>query len=237
MLRLRMSPTIPMRLANRMATPFSVIAVALVALLGVPTTEATTSSHEDPLHQEVTDYSSGGTDVFRALEEASFKYDIPLGIEADERGQGAKHISVSISKGTVADIFNALVQQAPNYKWVESGGVVNVLPQQGGDSVLDLKIARFHVTHATPDGLHTAIRSLPEVRAWLNQHHLTEHGPVTGNVLIGRNGKTDQPHVSLSVKNITLREIMNTIVKKHGFHVWFVGRYGDHNQYLSIGIH
>jgi len=207
-----------------------------VALLGVTLTEAVTPPPQNPLHQEITGYKNSESDLFRALQEASYKYGVPLGIETDAQGQTAKNISVSISQGTVGDIFDALIQQAPNYKWVESRGVVNVMPKQDTDSALDLKIARFHVTHATPDDLHAAIRSLPEVRAWLDQHRLVERGLVTSSILIGSNGKTDQPRVSLRLKNMTLREIMNTVVKKPGFRVWLVGRYGDHSQYLSISI-
>lgn len=221
---------------NRTAALFALMIVALAPLCGVAVTEAGTSPPQDPLHQEISGYKNGDSDFFGALQEVSYKYDVPMGIETDAQGQSAKHISVNVSQGTVADIFNALTQQAPDYRWVESSGVVNVMPRQNVDSLLDLKIAAFHVTHASPDVLHAEIRSLPEVVAWLNQHHLVEHGPFTSSILIGRNGKTDQPRVSLRLKNMTLREIMNTVVKKPGFRVWFVGRYGDNGQYLNISI-
>jgi hypothetical protein len=210
--------------------------VALGPLFGVSLTDAGTSPPQNPLHQEIGGYKNGESDFFSALQEASYKYGVPLGVETDAQGQAAGHISINVSHGTVTDIFNALIQQAPNYRWIESSGVVNVMPEQNADSLLDLRIAGFHVTHATPDRLHAAIRSLPEVEAWLNQRNLVEHSPATSSILIGSNGKTGQPRVSLRLKKMTLREIMNTVVKKPGFRVWFVGRYGDHGQYVNLSI-
>jgi hypothetical protein len=210
--------------------------VVLGPLFSVSLTEAGTSPPQNPLHQEISGYKNGESGFFRALQEVSYKYRVPLGIETDAQGQTAAHISINVSQGTVADIFNVLIQQAPNYKWVESSGVVNVMPLQDADSVLNLKIPRFYVSHATPDDLHIAIRSLPEVETWLNQRQLVERGFMTSSIIIGSNGETDQPRVSLRLKSMTLREIMNTVVKKPGFLAWFVGRYGDHSQYLNISI-
>jgi hypothetical protein len=159
-----------------------------------------------------------------------------MGIETDAQGQSVMHVSVNVPQGTVADIFNALMQQVPNYSGVQSNGVVNVMPRQNADSLLDLTIADFHVSHTSPDGFQSAIRSLPEVKAWLNQHQLAERTPTTSSILIGSNGKTDQTSASLRLKNMTLRKITNAVVKKPGFLSWFVGRYGDRSQYLSMGI-
>jgi hypothetical protein len=222
---------------HRAATAFALIVVTLGQLLHVSLTEAATSTAQNPLHQEISGYKNGESDFFRALQEVSYKYHVPLGIETDAQGQAVVgHISINVSKGTVADIFDAIVHAAPNYKWVESSGVVNVMPLHDTDSVLNLKIARFYLRHATPDDLPFAIRSLPEVEAWLNQRQLAERGFITSSILIGANGETDQPRVSLRLKNVTLREIMNAAVKKPGLLAWFVGRYGDHNQYLNISI-
>jgi hypothetical protein len=234
--RLQMSPTIPMPPANRRTAPPALIAVAFVALLGVSLTGAITSP-QNPLHREIVGYKNEESDISLALQKASYKYGVPLGIDAGVQGLGTQHTSVSISQGTVADVFDALVQQAPDYKWVQTKGVVNVMPRQDSDSVLDLKIARFRANKATPDAIVAAIGSSPEVKAWVSQNRMVERDLFTPSILVGEGGKTDQPRVSLSVKNATLRDILNMIVKKPGFRVWLVGRYGEQRQYLSISIH
>jgi hypothetical protein len=234
--RLRISPATPMSPANRKAAPIALIVFALVTLLGISLGEEVASPPQDPLHQEITNYKTDESGVFVEMQKLSRRYRVPLGIEADSRWPDAKHVSVTISRGTVADIFNALVQHVPDYKWVESSGVVNVMPRQGSGGVLDVTIARFRANKATPDAIVAAIGSSPEVKAWVSQNRIVERDFFTPSILVGKGGKTDQPRVSLSVKNATLRDILNTIVKKPGFHVWLVGRYGEHSQYLSISV-
>ncbi len=236
MKRLRTSPAPPMQPANRKSALLAMAAVALVALAGVPLGEAATSPPQDPLRREITNYKTDESDISLALQEASYKYSVPLGIEADVQGLGARRTSVSISQGTVADVFRALVQQAPNYMWIESSGVMNVMPRHNPRSVLDITVSRFRVKNATPNAVHVAIVSLPEVKAWMNENQVAVRDFATTSILTGRDGRTDQPQVSLSVKNMTLRDILNTIVKRRGWHVWVVGRYDDHNQRLSISV-
>lgn len=42
--------------------------------------------------------------------------------------------------------------------------------------------------------------------------------------------------MSLDLRNVTLREILNRVVKEPNFHEWLVARYRDRNQYLEISI-
>jgi hypothetical protein len=112
--------------------------------------------------------------------------------------------------------------------------VVNVMPKRNANSILNLRIAHFQVHDANKFALHQAVVSLPEVRAWLAQNQLTEHTPYG---MLGPIGAMRQlPVVSLEMNNLTLREIMNRIVKEPGFSGWLLARYGEQNQYLEIHI-
>jgi hypothetical protein len=144
-------------------------------------------------------------------------------------------ISVHISRGTVADVLNAIMAQESNYKWVEINGVVNVIPKQNMNSILDVKIALFHVRDANGFDIHRVIVSLPEVKRWLGQNHLAERTPTVVDVLVGRNGAA-LSKISLELQRVTLRQILNKIVRSPGFRSWTVGRWGAKNQYLSIGV-
>jgi hypothetical protein len=55
------------------------------------------------------------------------------------------------------------------------------------------------------------------------------------DVLIGRNG-SGLARVSLDVRDLTLREIMNRIIKSPGFRAWRISRSGAKNQYLTIAV-
>jgi hypothetical protein len=153
---------------------------------------------------------------------------IELNREVEERA-----ISVKMPEGTVGDVVGAVVGQAPGYKWAQVNGVINVMPQDVNDSVLELRIARFRVKDAAAEDLRAAVVSLPEVKAWLAQNQLVER---TAGTPLFPEQKAGLPRISFDVSNVTLREILNRVVKEPNFHEWLVARYGDRGQYLEISI-
>jgi hypothetical protein len=144
-------------------------------------------------------------------------------------------ISVQMTRGTVADLLNIIVRHQPGYDWAEVSEIVNVLPKMHIESVLDLRIPHLQLANADSSGIHAAIVSLPEFRAWLERNHLTERTPNYTDIILGKN-RYVTPRVSLDLHDMTLREILNRILKSRRFHSWVVARWGEKNQYLSIGV-
>jgi hypothetical protein len=72
---------------------------------------------------------------------------------------------------------------------------------------------------------------------WLEHNHLTVDG---STVVIGgvSPGQPLKPLVSLDLQEITLREILNRLIKYLGYDAWTISRGGDGEikQYLIIGI-
>jgi hypothetical protein len=190
------------------------------------------NSPQDPLAQAVRNYQIGGPDFALLIGQVLRGYGVPFGIELN-REVKQRAISVKVSEGTVADVIGAVVAQAPGYRWAEVNGVVDVIPQDVSDSVLELRIARFSVKNAAAEDIRPAVVSLPEVKAWLAQNHVVERSFGTPLFPAQRAGL---PRISLDLSNVTLREILNRVVKEANFHEWLVARYGDRNQYLEISI-
>jgi hypothetical protein len=181
---------------------------------------------------EVTEYHDSGDDVAQLLFRVSEKFGVPIGIELSGQ-QPAQNISVRVSHGTVMDLVNGIVGQASGLEWAELNGVVNVMPRERPNSVLDLKVAHFHVRDASVADVRDAVAAIPEVKAWLAQSGVSERSFVSPDPTAQING---QPRVSLDLNGVSVREIMNTIVKAPGLHVWSFVRYGKDRQYLSIAI-
>jgi hypothetical protein len=142
-------------------------------------------------------------------------------------------LSVKVLGGNVADVLNAITAQEPGFTWAEINGVVNIGPRRQRNSLLDLRVAQFHITNASFDQIHRAIHSLPEVKTWLQDNHLTESAlfVVIGGISPGQPFK---PLVSLDLQGITLREILNRIVQSRGYSTWIVAREGEKNQNIII---
>lgn len=188
-----------------------------------------------PLAQNVSNYSVGSDNFVVAFGHALQTYTVPSGFELEKQPDN-RPVSIRLSEGTIADLLDAVAAQAPDYRWLESGGVVNIMPKKDSESIeklMNSRVAHFEVHDATSSIIRQAIASLPEVRSWLEQNHVTERS-VLGFILPV---PSPEPAVaSLDVSNASLREIMNRIVKEPGFSSWLFSRYGDQNQYLNIGI-
>jgi hypothetical protein len=189
---------------------------------------------DGPWNQQVSNYEDSGHDFETTVNDLMQKFEVPVGMDLETLSD--RHpISVNVPRGKVADVLNVIVAQRRGFKWAVINGVVNVGPRQNAKSIVDLRISHFRINRASFDQLHAAIVSLPEVKSWLGDNHLTERG---ARVVIGAvsPGQPFKPLVSLDLQDVTLREILNGIIKCSGYHAWSVSRDGDNNQYLSIGV-
>ena len=211
-----------------------VLATAALLLLGLalgrPASEETSA---DPLAQRIT-YQESGHKFAITIENLARRYGIPMGVDL-ETATTDKAVSVNIVSGTVADALKAIVAQEPGYQWSEVDRVVNVEPRQNTNSVLDVRISEFKVRHAGADAVQRALVLRPEVQKWLGDNHLVERTVFSGDILIGKD-KPRFPEISLSLRGATLRTILNRIARSRGFDGWGVARWGDHGEYLSLGL-
>jgi hypothetical protein len=189
---------------------------------------------DGPWNQEVSNYEDSGHDFETTVNDLMQKFEVPAGMDLETLAD--RHpISVNLPRGKVADVLNVIVAQQRGFKWAVINGVVNVGPRQNAGSIVDLQISHFRINRASFDQIHAAIVSIPEVKKWLEDNHIAEHG---ATVVIGpvSPGQPFKPLVSLDLQDVTLREILNTIIKCSGYHAWSVSRDGEKQQYLLIGI-
>ena len=230
---------LPRAICRRLVSSGLAAALACVVALVPPFSTAASRGNGPAIAgKRVIHYEDSTADVLQAIQNAARRLEIPIGTELKGllRAQG---VSIKVSDGTAADVLNAIMEHAPDYKWIEENSVIDIMPKENGDSVLNLNIGHFKVHDATPSHIHEVVVSLPEVKAWMSRNQVVERSLIAGSILIGSNGKTDEPRLSLERRNATLREIMNSLIvktKKAGPGNWFFSRYGDSSEYLNIGI-
>lgn len=189
---------------------------------------------EGPWNQGVSNYEDSGHDFETTVRDLMQNYGVPVGMDLETLSD--RHpISVNVHRGKVADVLNAIVEQQRGFRWGVINGVVNIGARQNANSLVDLRISHFRIDRASFDQIYTSIDLLPEVKKWLEDNHLAEHGArvVTGAVSPGQPFK---PLVSVDLQNVTLREILNSIIKCAGYHAWSVSRYGENKQYIMIRV-
>ena len=209
------------------------IALPLGLLLGARGGPQAQVPIQQALAQTVHGYEDGGAAGYVLLARLSQRFGFPQGVEIDGEVPGGL-TSVRIADGTVADIVDNLVRRLPNYKWEIIDGVLNVMPQEHRDSVLDVRIHALHLRRCTPADFPRAIASVPEIKEWLVKNGAVEHTPVAVVGSVSLPGTI--PRFSTDAKDRTLREILNILVKSHGLLRWAVTRYGEGGKYLSIVV-
>jgi hypothetical protein len=189
----------------------------------------------DPLTQPVVNYRDAGRDFSVMVDRLMQKYGIPMGMDLEIP---SKHnlISVHISRGTVADVLDAILAQEPRYEWTETNGVVNIGPRHIANSILDVQIAHLDLRNADAYAIHAGLVSLPEVREWLEKNHLVERTVFSTDVVPAANGAASLAHVSLNASGMTVRQILNRIVASPGFSSWVIGRSGQKGQNFTVGV-
>ena len=209
------------------------IVLASCVLLIVSTSNVL--ANEGNLKRSVEGYSDSALSCFALAFQAGKRYGVPVGVEIDKRTTD-KTTTVHFKTGTVADLFSAIVAQMPGYTWAEDGGVVNIMPIDHEDTILDVKIARFEVKKLNQFELPSAISSTPEVKAWLARNGLTERTPMGGIFPGPSKHGPSQRSVSVNLHDVTVRYVLNYIVRKSEWTDWSVRRYGDNNEYINIYI-
>ena len=166
-----------------------------------------------------------------AVDAIATQYKVRVGLELAMSDADRLPISLDLSRPKVAALLDSLVRQKPDYTWQVEDGVYNIYPKFVKDSVLNLRIRTFSVTNATGQELSTAIGALPEVKKWMLKNGVQRRELETGS-----RWRESDPRVTLTLKDVTLRTILNLALKERRAKEWIVVRYGDKQQYIGIYI-
>lgn len=131
---------------------------------------------------------------------------IPCGLEeaADNQiGQNKETPPLSLSKTRPRDILDAIAGRLPGYRWAYRGGVINLEPRNRAKDVLSKKLGKVSIH---------GVSSFRAARMVFDQAKI----PFAYQPKGGRFGPVD-----LELKNVTVREALNAIVKADGQVMWF----------------
>lgn len=201
------------------------LVLLLGAFEGAPLTGAKSLARRKVHHYQVSAIS-----VWDAINDAAATLSVPVGLEMISADK--EPVSVSVSNVTVGDVFSAILQRAPDYKWVEKNGVIDVVPTEKSIGILNLTIRHFAIHDVSPAEIRLVIDSLPEVKAWMSQNNVSDRTSFVGVFPVG-----NVPRISLERKDQTLRDILNSlVVLKPGPRIWGIAQFGDSHQYLDIAV-
>ena len=171
-----------------------------------------------------------------ALSHIAEDYEIPIGVEAASRGKG-REIKVDVRDGTLRDVLDAVIKQDPRYEWKEEGGVINFIPRSDRDElsadVLGTTLKQFVVKKGVALlDVKRDIVDQPEVNAKLDRAKVvTRIGGFTG-----WDFRKPGPDFTLQMSNVTVREVLNQIIRTSDVKYWVVNRYGDNYEIFLLNF-
>lgn len=158
---------------------------------------------------------------------------VPIGFEAATEPQtirnGIGH-RVSVEEGTMENVLDALVSARESYIWEETGGVVNVLPRERIDTLGDIVLEGFGLGRLSRDAAIRKLLNTREVRHWITRMRVREKSFATSQLAIGEKQAT----ISLFLTNVSVRVVLNKIMKASNGCFWSFFRYGRDNDFFSL---
>jgi hypothetical protein len=193
---------------------FVVTACANVMLLAVPTQAETF------------------TTLRGALDDVAARYRIQVGLEYAAQDKDLQPITLDLSAETADAILNQLVNQKPDYVWSFVDNVYDIYPKSNPDSILDVRIHEFSMKGLSSKEAANLVGEIPEIKEWLTFRLVSRR---EFQVCAGSCGQSSEKLVTVSLKDVTFRTLLNTLVREFGILDWMVGRrFGDDQEYIGI---
>lgn len=204
--------------------------LAAVILMGLASSSAVGQIYSekngdvDPLSRKVVWNNPQRTDPVSILMTYLGVVRLPGGIFLVRNCGSTEPRIIPSEKATLRDGLDQISKAMPQYKWSLEDGVINFLPQYYSPSPLDTFIAEFKADNVPIFQAFYQLFDMPEVKNGMASLGL--HEPSV-QLLFGSGDPPvkDQRRINLNLKNATLREVLNAIVKADGSKTWTLSVY------------
>jgi hypothetical protein len=201
--------------------------------------EATVSSKkEDLAARQLENVHIKAQSIRQLFSNLSLSYDVPIGLETVWDDDDLDTYSIDFNKGTLSELLTQFITHNYQYTWEIKDDVINVFPQDNYRDVLlnellETKIGSFAIkAHTSCWNLENSLATTPEIRTIVEAHGMTYSQGDPSGFYIQQVGR----HFTLNVSNMTLKSILNKVIKESPVaKIWIIKRDSD-NQTFSIRI-
>jgi hypothetical protein len=191
-----------------------------MSLLMAATIVIQAQSQEPKLNLKVEVFDSDQSSSLDQLIELGKKFQIPMGIEWSYKANEKVAAPIHLGGVTVSEVVKHILRQQPGYDFEESWGIVHIYDRSllnDNANFLNLRFPEFRITDANLFGVTF------QVRVSINQ--MLHPSPGFGGGYgygPGRADGFDVLRVSISGKNISVREVLSQAVVKQDNALWIV---------------
>lgn len=206
-----------MRAFVRCAPRFSALFMLVWCTAGSQAATFGVQESRDPAVVVVHDVHIRSYGVANALAELSKEQHIVIGYEGvNEYPENT--IQIDESSGTVAEILNKIVAQAPSNAWrITDSGTIRVYNAEGRVSLVDVKPTNFVISGMDRREIWKSLERIPELKSWLDQHQCTR-----GEIFMGHEWSQNMKKISLDTEGKPLGRILDDVAGATGTYFWKV---------------
>ena len=233
-----------LRRASRAVTIWSssvLVPVVLAAFIaqGSPI-PATTKQSGTLVDGPVVEVNIQESNIHLVLLKFANQYKLPIGLEvaADDDLLKGRNLSVRVKSGTVKDVLDAVASQCHDYTWELKDDVINVFPKRPNrdpllENILAVRVKAFAIEEGTARIEFTkAVASSHEVSSLLEANGLKVEYEIFSKYDIGSLGR----RFSVNVSDVTVKSLLNQVIKRSETKYWLLNRYGENRQYLLLKL-
>ena len=220
------------------SVPVPIILAAFIAQ-GSPV-PPTTNQSGTLVDKPVVEVNIQASNIHLALSKLANQYKLPIGLEvaADDDLLKKRNLSVRLKAGTVKDVLDAVATQCPDYTWELKDEVINVFPKRPNrdpllENILAVSLKAFAIEEGTARIEFTkAVVSSHELSSLLKANGLNVEYEIFSKHDIGALGRG----FSVNVSHVTVKSLLNQVIKRSETKYWLLNRYGENRQYLLLKL-
>jgi hypothetical protein len=154
--------------------------------------------------------------AYEALQNVSRKYNVVIGMEGVVYKTDPK-ISLDFSGGTVADLLNAIVAEAPDYRWQNDDGIIHVFRNGARAPLVKLVLNYPGASQKDRYEIWREFHTLPEYVGWMKSYQCR---PLERIRLV--DFRFDDGPIDIAAGQMTVGQLLDQVAKKSGDGFWAV---------------
>lgn len=173
------------------------------------------------LHSTVDVYSLNASSYVEALTTVASDFKIPMGIVWIRSNTTERKLDLLWKRTSVVHVLETVVRSAPGYKLEVKNGVANIAPDDLNpeQNFLNIRVDRFSVQNVVAETASHRLRDVARLRVSPN---LISPGRLLGGMGYSQASRTDEPKITVSLENASVRTILDTLLLDSTRKIWIV---------------
>jgi hypothetical protein len=214
-----------------------------VCLIGTLPKSVIAQSMSNTLEQSIF-INVQNVNVEKELESLASATRVPISFEALPNAAIENYkITMCSNERTLRQALDEIVTQLPNYKWSYEEGIIKVRPKDKSIELLNLRINEINFPNEPLPNLKKVILELPEIASEIKRLNLEvyeeksdPHTLKTESIIRIENKNDNENKLPVCFQSLTLREILNEMLKKGIARFWAFKISGEETKVISLTL-